>query len=310
MNLAELKKSIVDKNFDNVYIFTGDEIKIMNIYIHQLATSQNRTIHRKDTVGEIFKTLKISKLTKESNVYVILDDMEFLKQEKHWEQLMNATKEHTIVLVYSSLDKRGKFYKTYKDKICEFEKLHETMLAKYIQKEIPLNTDKATKLATMCDNSYNRILMEVDKIRNLMEVYGLTADQCFDKVVAEELIHTSKTELTFQLVDCICKRQIGTTFELLANLDIIKDSPIAILSLLYTNIKSMLLVNVCPPGEKVSEVTGLTGWQIKMAHEKGYNYQPQELLNIMAQIKYIDESIKIGRIEPQYALPYLVVHVM
>jgi len=72
MNLAELKKSIVDKNLDNVYIFTGDEIKIMNIYTHQIAKVQNRTLTRKDTVAEIFKTLKIAKLTKESNVYVIL----------------------------------------------------------------------------------------------------------------------------------------------------------------------------------------------------------------------------------------------
>jgi hypothetical protein len=93
-------------------------------------------------------------------------------------------------------------------------------------------------------------------------------------------------------------------------LDVVKDSPIAILSLLYTNIKSMLLVRVCPQGSKVSDVTGLTGWQIKMAYEKGYNYEPRELLGIMDTIKYIDESIKIGKIEAQHALPYLIAKVM
>lgn len=310
MNLAELKKSIIDKHFNNVYIFTGDEIKVMNIYITQIANAQSRTVIRKDNVGEIFKTLKISKLTKESNVYVILDDFDFVKQENYWEQLMTATQDHTIILVYSQLDKRGKFYKTYKDEICEFEKLSEVVLAKYIQKEIPLDTESAKELALMCENSYNRVLMEVDKLKHLMDVYSITAQDAFNKMLNEELINTTQTELAFKIVDAICKRQVQTTFELLQYLDVVKDSPIAILSLLYSNIKSMLLVAVCPKEGKISEVTGLSGWQIKTAYEKGNNYEPTELLNIMSVIKHIDEGIKIGKVEPQYAIPYLVAKVM
>lgn len=310
MNLAELKKCIVEKQFDDVYIFTGDEIKIMDIYIKQIADTQGRTINRKDTVAEIFKTLKVSRLTNDSNVYVILDDFDFLKQEKHWEQLLDSKQKHTIILVYSQLDKRGKFYKQYKDRICEFEKLNETMLAKYIIKETDLDIENAKKLAIMCDNSYNRILMELDKMEHLMEVYGLDCVQAFKKMLKEDLIYTIKTDLTFQIVDAICKRQGETCLQLLKHLDVTKESPIAILSLLYTNIKSMLLVRACPQGAKVSETTGLNGWQIKMAYEKGNNYDMLELLKIMDIIKYIDEAIKIGKIEPQYALPYLITQVM
>lgn len=310
MNLAELKQSIIDKQFENVYIFTGDEIKVMNIYINQIATIQKRTVTRKDTVAEIFKTLKIAGLTNESNVYVILDDFDFLKQEKYWEQLFTATNQHTIILVYSQLDKRSKFFKDYKDKICEFEKLNEVVLAKYAQKEVSITSEQATQLALMCENSYNRILMEVDKIKHLAEVNSITHSQAYEKVIQEELIYTTKTDLVFKIVDAICKRQKELTLELLGYLDPVKDSPIAILSLLYTNIKSMLLVRVCPQGSKVSETTGLTGWQIKMAHEKGYNYTPQELLHTMEVIKYTDEAIKIGKIEPQYALSFVVVQTM
>lgn len=310
MNLAELKQSIVNKNFANVYIFTGDEIKVMNIYINQIATEQGRTVVRKDNVGEIVKTLKIAGLTNESNVYVILDDFDFLKQEKHWSEVFKSMTNHTLILVYSQLDKRGKFYKDYKETICEFEKLHETVLAKYAQKEVSITSDQAVELALMCENSYNRILMEVDKIKHLAEVNGITHSQAYEKVVQEELIYTTKTDLVFKVVDAICKRQKELTLDLLSYLDPVKDSPIAILSLLYTNIKSMLLVRVCPEGSKVSETTGLTGWQIKMAHEKGYNYTPEELLNIMEVIKYTDEAIKIGRIEPQYALPFVIVQTM
>lgn len=310
MNLAELKQSIIEKQFENVYIFTGDEIKVMNIYINQIATIQKRTVTRKDTVAEIFKTLKIAGLTNESNVYVILDDFDFLKQEKYWEQLFTATNQHTIILVYSQLDKRSKFFKDYKDKICEFEKLNEVVLAKYAQKEVSITNEQATQLALMCENSYNRILMEVDKIKHLAQVNSITHSQAYEKVLQEELIHTTKTELVFKIVDAICKRQKELTLELLGYLDPVKDSPIAILSLLYTNIKSMLLVRVCPEGSKVSETTGLTGWQIKMAHEKGYNYTPQELLHTMEVIKYTDEAIKIGKIEPQHALSFVAVQTM
>lgn len=310
MNLAELKKAVVDKQLDNVYIFTGDEIKVMNIYINQIATTLERTIVRKDTVGEIFKTLKIMKLTKESNVYVILDDFAFLKEEKYWEQLINDVKDHTVILVYSQLDKRGKFYKTYKDKICEFEKLSETVLAKYIQKEVTLTDSSAKKFSLMCDCSYNRILLELDKLKQLSQVYNITHEETFNIMLKEELIYTQETEIVFKLVDAICKRENQTVFELLQDLDVVKDSPIAILSLLYTNIKALLLVSVCSAGVKVSDVTGLTGWQIKTTYEKGRHYEPKELLHIMKTIKYVDEAIKIGKIDPQYALPYLVTQVM
>lgn len=310
MNLAELKQNIIDNNFNNVYIFTGDEIKVMNIYINQIATKQNRTIIRKDCVAQIFKTLKVAKLTNESNVYVILDDMDFLKQEKHWEQLFRATDKHTIILMYSNIDKRGKFYKQYTDIICEFEKLHEKVLAKYIQKEVDITTQNAEQLAIMCDNSYSRILMEVDKIKQLCQCKNLTNQQAYDLVVKEGLIHTQNSELTFQVADCICKRDKNKILALLHDLDPVKESPIAILSLIYTNIKAMLLIAVCPQGSNVSQTTGMTGWQIKMAYEKGNNYNPHELLNIMSEIKYIDEGIKIGKIEAQHALDYLVANIM
>ena len=83
MNLAELKESIVSKNLRNVYIFTGDEIRVMDIYIKQIATVQKRIVTRKDSVASIYKQLKIKSLGEFSNVYVILNDMDFLKQEKH-----------------------------------------------------------------------------------------------------------------------------------------------------------------------------------------------------------------------------------
>lgn len=310
MNLAELKQQIIDKEFNNVYIFTGDEIKVMNIYIDQIAKTQERKVVRKETVGEIFKTLKVSKLTSESNVYVILDDFDFLKQEKHWEQTFTSTNDHTIILVYSKLDKRGKFYKDFKERICEFEKLHETVLANYILKEIDIDKQDATNLAIMCENSYNRILMETDKIFHLAYARNISMRDAYKLAIQEDLIHTENSELTFKIADAVCKRNIDLVFKLLNDFDATQESPIAILSLIYANIKAMLLVAVCPPGSKVSDVTGLTGFQIKLAHEKGNNYTPSELLNIMKEIKFIDESIKIGRVDPQYALQYLAVSTM
>lgn len=310
MNLAELKQQIVERKFNNVYIFTGDEIKIMNIYIEQIAKLQGRTVIRKDTVGEIFKTLKVLKLTNQSNVYVILDDFDFLKQEKAWQQLMKATENDTIILVYSNIDKRGKFYKTYKEDICEFEKLHESILANYILKELDINKQDAEKLALMCDNSYNRILMETHKIFHLAYAKNINFKDAFRLAIDEDLIHTESSELTFKLADAVCRRDGNLVFQLLNDFDATQESPIAILSLIYANIKAMLLVAVCPPGSKVSEVTGLSGFQIKLAYEKGNNYNVQELLNIMNQIKYIDEAIKIGKIDPQYALQYLAVSII
>ena len=77
--------------------------------------------------------------------------------------------DNMLIHLLTIVDKRTKFYKAYKDAIIEFERLSDTMLKKYIQKEIKLSERNTERLIDVCEHDYGRILLEIDKIKRYVD---------------------------------------------------------------------------------------------------------------------------------------------
>ena len=90
----------------------------------------------------------------------------------------------------------------------------------------------------------------------------------------------------------------------------INDSPLGLISLLYTNLKSMLLVKWAGNGDKISDRTGLTPFQVKLAKEKGNKYTVQELEQAIKLIRNTEKGIKTGNIETELAVDYILVNIL
>lgn len=73
MTVSELKSAIKSKKIKNFYIFTGDEVGVMDIYINKLASLKNLTVNRGESLSTVYKFLIKSLLS--LNIFVMYLEM-------------------------------------------------------------------------------------------------------------------------------------------------------------------------------------------------------------------------------------------
>lgn len=166
MNVSTIKNQIKTRQIDDYYIFTGPEWEVQRIYIKQIARVAEADISYIDSVGDVYNKLKNKSFISKPICYVVRDDKELMQNEKLQKQIDAGLLGHNILVhALTSADKRTKYYKTYKDKVAEFEPLTDVILRKYIKKEIELSDKNCDKLIAVCGHDYGRILLEIDKIK-------------------------------------------------------------------------------------------------------------------------------------------------
>ena len=308
MDLQELQKQIINKKLDDLYIFTGDEIAIQKIYINKIAKIKQIDIEYVEDFKSIHSKLNVNNIFNTKKLYVIIDDVEFTKQEKIWDEI--NTNKNIIIFKFNNLDKRSKFYKQFENKLVEFNKLSDEVLTQYIQKEINMSKENCESLIKICNNNYNQILLEIDKIIQ----YGKTQmvdtpyDFIFNILNNSGAFHKEISDITFEFVEKVLKRDIKATYDLQKKLKQIGESNIKLLSLLYTNFKIILLIQSCKSND-ICKTTGLQYYQVKYNQDKLGFYTIGELVYILRIIQKIEKGIKTGMIDESIALDYLLVNV-
>ena len=288
MELIELNRAIMEHNLDNFYIFTGEEINLMNLYLNQIGDNE-----RVDTVLEIWSKLtSTGKFTKPKfKTYVVRDDMEFAKDEKAWSNI-SKIKNGRLVLLYTDIKKTTKFYKHFKDIIVEFKHLTTAQLYHQLMQNpkyaIIANADKniLEYFIESCNNDLNTIDNEVDKYTRLKDSGVVTA---FNKNTIDMLIIPDPKYNVFQLIDLIMAQDIRAV-EVLQYLVDHEPNLLSILTLLYQNIRRAILV----AGNNDYNKTGLPYWQYKKIKEQ-CKIPPNNLLSCLRTIQEYDAGIKKGK---------------
>lgn len=316
MTLLDVKHQIKSRELLPCYCFTGEEIGIMSIYIHKIAEVLDAQLVNADTVSEIVQNNTGLSLIRQRKIYVIHDDADFLKQEKIWDRFMNgeALKNDTLILVFNSLDKRSKFYKTYSDTIVEFTRLNSSILSVYLKREIALLDSNIEKLIEVCDNDYSRMFLEADKIKQYAcfgeeHGYDVTYDEAFRDLLSDGTIHQNPYDAIFDFVDAVLRHQVKRAYVLLENCNAIGEHTLALLSVLYTNAKQTLQLQSCGDSD-IASSTGLTPWQIKMAKSRAGVYRNGDLVYLMRVIQDTERKIKQGQIEEEYAVDYVLTNIL
>lgn len=320
MKLHELQKQIVSKDLDKVYVFTGEEIGIMDIYLDKIYSVVGCDVVRMDSVQEAYAKMTQRRISGAPRCFVVRDDKEFLKQDKIWGtvfSLANKSPDY-LILVYSSMDKRSKFYKQNTEMLTEFEKLSADMLSKYISKELPGIKDRdSCKLAEICECNYSRILLECDKIRQYVAAVKRHTGQSMDYGAALTLLVESGVifqpigDITFKFTDAILTRNYKDASRYLREARQKQEPEIMVLSILYNGFKQILMVQGL--GRDQSEPvkrTGLTPWQVKMAKEKQGHYSISELIEALKIVRFVEKGIKTGQIDADVSLEYVIVNIM
>lgn len=310
MDVVTLKAKIKSKQLPSYLIFSGDEWKVQEIYIKQIAKVTGKEIKRIDSIADIYSQLRNRSFVQTSCIYIVRDDKELIQNEKLQQNIESVLEDNILIHLLTSVDKRTKFYKQYKDKIIEFELLTDVILKKYIKKEISLSDKNCQTLIDICEHSYSRILLEIDKIyRYYKETSFKSLDDCFNQLVKDGTIYEPPYDAIFDLVNAILDRNVNKAFDLLQQSYAVGEATMVMLSVLYNNAKAVLQIQTYK-GNDLSKATGLTGWQIKNSKPYVGKYSDGELIYIVKLIQKIESGIKTGKIEDEFAMQYLLTHIL
>ena len=319
MDVATLKAKIKSKQLPSYLIFSGTEWKVQQIYINQIAKVTGKEVKRIDDVSSIYGKLRNRSFVQTGVIYIVRDDKELMNSEKLQQQISNGLLGDNILIhLLTSVDKRTKFYKQYKDSIIEFEALPDAVLKKYILKEIMLSESNLQRLIDICEHDYGRILLEIDKIKRYvstdMPLFGHGKDSteedcCFEMLLKDGTIYEPPYDAIFDLVDAILDRKVNKAFDLLQQSYAVGEATMVMLSVLYNNAKAVLQVQTYQ-GNKITDGTGLTGWQIKNAKPHVGKYSEGDLIYIVQLCQRLESGIKSGRMDEEFAMQYLLTHIL
>lgn len=313
MDVLTLKNQIKNKDVDSFYIFTGPEFVLLNYYINSMAKFTDSDVVRLEDVRDLIKRLGAKSMLKSRHIYVLRDCKDFLSSDELQAKFERfEASESIVILVYTSIDKRSKMYKKFSDKIVQFDYMSESVLVKYIQKEIPLSDRNARGLVQICDNDYGRILLEIDKIKRFgsctfTEVgndSNYDANKAFEVMLEGGVIYQSPQDRIFDFVDAVLKYKPKKSFEIYEECIEAGENTFVFLVNLYNNTKNVLQYQTCK-GRDVEKTTGMTSQQIYHAKNKSGVYSNDDLLYFMELIQKCDVAIKRGAIEESIAVPYL-----
>ena len=315
MKLPDLQKQIVSKNIDRVLLLFGEEVAIMDVYLDKIYKATGGDVLRFDTVKEAYAKMVQKRITTgASRVFVVRDDKDFFKADKEWGKVFNAAENGAdyLIVIYSSMDRRSKFFKQNQEKLCEFEKLSSSVLAGYIDRLLPgMSSSDKEQFAQVCECNYSRILLEADKVKHYAQVSGLEHGTAFVQLLKQGVIYQPIGDITFLFTDAILTRNKKDTAKYLLQAKAIGESEILTLSVLYNGFKQILMVQGLGKDQsEPSKRTGLTPWQVKMAKEKQGHYSIPELVNALKVIRFVEKGIKTGAIDADVAVEYVIVNIM
>lgn len=307
MDLQALKNHIKTKTFDPAYIFTGPEVGVMDIYIEQMAKVQNAVVTRLDGIDDLARKMHKGSMLKNACIYILRDSKEFIQDSELARKITqkNALSGAVLVLIYSSIDKRSKVYKTFQDSIVEFQPMKPEILKKYIQKEVYLTDESYNKLMEVCEYDYSRILLEVDKIKRYALAKQVKEETAFCTLMREGAIFQPPKDAVFDFVDAVLKGKKSLAFELLKSSYEFGEATMVLLSNLYNSTKQLLQVQSFKGDGKITEATGLTPFQVKLASERKGRNSTGDLIYLMRLVRDTEKGIKTGAVEEMMAMPYI-----
>lgn len=317
MTIIDLKNQIMKNCLTNVYIFVGEEIGIMNIYLNQMAKTLNMPITRAESVASIYaECTSKSMFGNTTGFYVIRNDKDITKEEKAYQSLSKDIGKNVIVLLYDKVDSRLKFGKFFKDQTITFEKLAPNVLKSYVKKACPGLSDKNCEhLIELCSGSYDLCMLEIDKILHYQETtydrddYKDSVDHCFDVLLKSGVIYQPEESDVFKWTEAVCNRNRKEAFKLERVLRDNGTQSINMLGTLYNSMKSVMLIQCCT-GQHVCEITGLDNRQVYFNKKYVGKYKTGELVRNVKLISRVVDGIKNGLYDDTYATRFVLCNIL
>lgn len=301
MILAKLMSDIVNNELKSVYIFTGDDRTIMDVYLQQIKERYKYEYVSCNEVSEVIRMNRHKSIINKPNkrMFVVRDDKSFLTQEEGWGWLL-ANKNNLIILIYGVIDSRLKFNTTFENNLVTFDAMNTETLVKHIVNKGIENSRYAEIIATYTGNNYGWAMLEVDKVLNYARATDKSSEAAFTELYHRGIIGGDDTFSSRDYIDGLFNKNAEVAYG-----NINEEENLKYLSTIYTHARSLYLVKSYGSREDIGKETGLSNGQIYFYRNNAGKFGMKQLLQIMTLVQSIESGIKKGTIPSEIALTYL-----
>ena len=297
MDLFTLQQQIREHKLLPFYVFTGEEIELQNIYLKQMGN-----IVRVDNVAQIYNKITSKLISSKFTIYVVRDDMDFIKSEKAWANISKKIKNAVLILQVTSPDKRSKFYKEMEDCTVQFDHMTTDQLVSVLTGQISGSQAMLRYFIEACNNDYNTLLNYIDMFHR-MGYLSVTKELVDEYVPRQEDINI------FELADAIMQKDNKKCIYLLDKILEDSSNAMGVIYAIYNQLHKCVLVEGYRGEKDIAKLTGVNGWVCNNILK--YNrIKPNKLLKALRLVQKYDKGVKTGKYEAVNACYSLVIEIL
>lgn len=295
LGLLDLQTQIREGSLLPFYIFTGEEIELQNIYLKQMDN-----VIRVDRVADIYNKITSKLISGKFTVYVVRDDMDFIKSEKTWGSISDRIRNAVLVIQVTTPSKCKKFIKELNDCVVEFNHMTTKQLLNVVNMDCSVSNKQY--FIEACNNDLNTI-------NNYLDIFKRTGIKELNKKIVDEYISTKEDVTVFQLADAVMRKDEQLTFKLLDRLLEDKNNVMGIIYAIYSQLHKCVLVEGYRGEKNISKVTGINSW-ICNNILRDNRIEPSKLLTALRLVQKYDKGIKTGKYDGVMACYSLIVEIL
>lgn len=295
LGLLDLQTQIREGSLLPFYIFTGEEIELQNIYLKQMGN-----VIRVDRVADIYNKITSKLISGKFAVYVVRDDMDFIKSEKTWSSISDRIRNVVLVIQVTTPNKCKKFIKELNDCVVEFNHMTTKQLLNVVNMDCSVSNKQY--FIEACNNDLNTI-------NNYLDIFKRAGIKELNKKIVDEYIPTKEDVTVFQLADAVMRKDEQLTFKLLDQLLEDKNNVMGIIYAIYSQLHKCVLVEGYRGEKNISKVTGINSW-ICNNILRDNRIAPSKLLTALRLVQKYDKGIKTGKYDGVMACYSLIVEIL
>lgn len=295
LGLLDLQTQIREDSLLPFYIFTGEEIELQNIYLKQMGD-----VIRVDRVADIYNKITSKLISGKFAVYVVRDDMDFIKSEKTWSSISDRIRNAVLVIQVTTPNKCKKFIKELNDCVVEFNHMTTKQLLNVVNMDCSVSNKQY--FIEACNNDLNTI-------NNYLDIFKRAGIKELNKKIVDEYIPTKEDVTVFQLADAVMRKDEQLTFKLLDQLLEDKNNVMGIIYAIYSQLHKCVLVEGYRGEKNISKVTGINSW-ICNNILRDNRIEPSKLLTALRLVQKYDKGIKTGKYDGVMACYSLIVEIL
>lgn len=306
--LKDLKEEILNNQINNFYVFFGNDFGLRKHYIDKLSENYD-TVKVIETAEQFNNNTTENSLFKTNTLYIIYNDLEFAKQSKEYiQRFITKINDDLIIMDYETLPETSTLYTEFSINVTNFNNVEDKIAYEFIDSEINVSLNSKKELAYNCENNYNLILLETDKVKNYTQSKNVSNQNSLDNLTnkGQMIYKYDEFNIDYFMNDIISHNTQNYSYWINLINKIYPDQLWICLSRVFSDLLIAYLVKKYGkyPGSSKAYDYGLSWSRAKIIREIDIPYEADYLLYMANEVTQIDMLVKNGSLTIEKILDY------